>query len=270
MKAKKKILLNELQELENFIYPKYQEIASYNTNQKTNMNENSKKVTSAINKHGEDLHREIDTAVKKLKSELINKNSIHLDVLNKQEEEIYHTISEISRIIIDLKKQLISNDVIIVSAYRSRNAEFRKLPPKHEIIAFPNFIPQKINKGKVEQQIGSLSELSIITEYGFTIESSGADSSLPDRQLIDVPRIISDINIDFEGLCSVSCLNDEQIWTCSYKTDIINLYDLQRKVAKSIQTESRYSPSDIAVTRVGNLIYTDVSDKTVNIVNDIN
>lgn len=70
------------------------------------MYENSiQKLTSTINKHGEDLHREIDTAVKKL--EIIDKISIHLDVLNKQEEEINYTISEISRIhvVIDLKKK---------------------------------------------------------------------------------------------------------------------------------------------------------------------
>lgn len=36
--SQKQILLNELQELENSIYPKYQEIASYNINQKTAMN----------------------------------------------------------------------------------------------------------------------------------------------------------------------------------------------------------------------------------------
>lgn len=65
LESQKQILLNELQELENSIYPKYKEFASYNKNQKTDMKENSQKLTSAINKHGEDLHREIDTAVKK-------------------------------------------------------------------------------------------------------------------------------------------------------------------------------------------------------------
>ncbi|XP_065939115.1 E3 ubiquitin-protein ligase TRIM71-like [Magallana gigas] len=266
MDKKKEIIQKDLQQLEKSIYLQYQEIASIIPVQKSALNENSQKLTTEIDKHGEDLHREINTIIRNMKSNMEETDTKHLAVLDKQEDEIKHTISEITQTITELKTLLDSNDVSRVSAYKSRNDEFRRLPPKLTV-SLPSFTPQKINKEQLYQQFGSLSASSIKTEeHGYTMESPGAESSPPDRPLIDVPRIITQINTEYRELGGVSCLSDEEMWTCGDDDKIMRLYNLRGELVKSVQTKSGNHPWDIAVTRSGDLVYTDYSDRTVNIV----
>ncbi|XP_052703124.1 uncharacterized protein LOC128179653 [Crassostrea angulata] len=262
---KKEVLQRELEELEKSIYPKYKEIASNIPVQKADLSKNSQKLTTVIDKQGEVWHREIDTIISNLKSIVEEMESKHLVILKKQEDEITRTISEITQTIAELKKILNSKDVCLVSEYKSRNAEFRRLPPKLKV-SLPNFRSEKIHTDQLIKQFGSLSALSFtIEEQDYSMSPQGAKSSPPDRSLMDVPQVITAIDTGYEYLYGVTCLNDTEVWTRGNE-DMMKLFNQQGKQVKSIKTKSGYVPTDISVTRSGDLVYTDYNDRTVNIV----
>lgn len=86
--------------------------------------------------------------------------------------------------------------------------------------------------------------------------------------LIDDPQIKTsiDINTQFKDLCSISCLSDENVWVSECNESTIKLVNFQGELVKSIPTKTRNMPWDIAVTKSGDLVYTDYADHTVNIV----
>lgn len=117
----------------------------------------------AINERGEVWHREIDNIIRNLKSDIEKTESEHKEVLQKKENNINHSISEISQTIVELKKIMDSNDVRLLCKYKSRNAEFRMFPPKFAV-TLPSFSSPQIDTEQLTQQFGSLSTLCIKTE----------------------------------------------------------------------------------------------------------
>ncbi|XP_062620557.1 uncharacterized protein LOC134282123 [Saccostrea cucullata] len=261
----KEILNNDLTELEKRKLPTYDEITSDLYWEKLNLEKHYEKLTTAVTKQGEDWHREINIIVNKQKSEIDEMKTKHLAALKKQEKEIKQITSDVTQCIFDLKKILDSNDVSLTSAYTSRIAEFRRLPPKVNV-SFPSFSPHQINKEQLYQMFGSLSSLSITTEEaGYTMKTPESVSCPPAKPLLDEPELITTIDTRYRYLISVTCLSDEEIWT-NGSDKVMKLYNLQGKLLKSIQTKSGKTPRDLAVTKRGDLVYTETNARTVNIV----
>ncbi|XP_061181006.1 E3 ubiquitin-protein ligase TRIM36-like [Saccostrea echinata] len=259
--SKKKDLKLDLNELEERIYPTYEEMASDIKSKKAYLEKHYEKLAIAVSKEGENWNRDINIIVNKRKSEIEEMKTKHLAALSKQENEIKQITFDVKQSILDLKKILDSSDVSQTSVYKSRNVEFRKLPPKVNVL-LPSFSSHQINTEELNQMFGSLSVLSITTEeQGNTVESPCP----PVKPLLDEPLLITTTNTWYRQLYSITCLNDEEIWTCG-EDNIIKLYNLRGKLLKSVQTMSGNYPRDIAVTRSGELVYTDRDTRTVNIV----
>ncbi|XP_056015320.1 E3 ubiquitin-protein ligase TRIM71-like [Ostrea edulis] len=261
--SKTQNLQKDLEELETRIYPRCEEMAYDVQTEKAELETKYGKLTTAADQQGEILHREITAIVNQRKSDIAEMKNKHLAALNKNTDEVTNRITELRQIIQDLKKILASNEVSLTSTYKSRNSEFRTLPPKVRA-TFPIFSPPKINKDQLNEMFGSLSALSINTEHGDTMKSAEAVSSPPVKPLLDEPRLTATIDTGYRPL-SVSCLNEEQVWTRG-DNEIMKLINLRGKLLTSEQTESGETPQDIAVTRDGDLVFTDYRNKTVNLV----
>ncbi|XP_056004059.1 uncharacterized protein LOC125661077 [Ostrea edulis] len=257
-------LQKDLDELETRIYPRYEELASDVQTEKAEIEKKYGKLTTAAEEEGEILHREITAIVNQRKSDIQEMKNKYLCTLNKNAEEITQKMAELNQIMSDLKSILKSNDVSMTSSYKSRNSEFRTLPSKVRV-TLPIFTPQKINTDQLWQMFGSLSPLAINTEHGDTMKSAEAVSSPPVKPLLDEPRLTAAIDTGYEHLYSVSCMREDQIWTCG-NNDITKLLNLQSKLLTSIQTKSGRQPEDIAVTRDGYLVYSDPNKRTLNLV----
>ncbi|XP_078341108.1 uncharacterized protein LOC111109911 [Crassostrea virginica] len=266
---RKEAIKRDLQELEQFIYTKYQTAASNIPVQKADARIHSQKLTTILKKHGEALHREIDTIQHKIQSDIEDMVSQHLAFIDKQEKAIDHSITEIEQTILDLKKLQETSDFCLLSKYISRNKEFRRLPAQFQV-TLPTFTPQDINSEQIYQQIGFLSRLTITAEEHCPMKSSvsSTDSSPLSRPLIDEPRVLIDVNTEYKvgnKLCSVACLNDNELWT-SGQDKILRLYNFQGELLNSVQPKSGNWPCDIAVTKSRHLVYTDYFDKSINII----
>lgn len=144
-------------------------------------------------------------------------------------------------------------------------------------MSLPSFIPLKINSNKIYEQF-CLIKLDKATsfkaeEHCYFMDAPSADSSQRDTSPIEEPNRTNVIYSEYKALfklCSGSCLSNEEIWLTS-EDSVIRLYNLREEnVSKSIHTKSGSPPKDIAVTSSGDLVYTDYTDRTVNIVKNTN
>jgi hypothetical protein len=261
----KERLKKDLKELETTIYPRYEEIASNVQAERASLQTYYRKLSTSADQQGQLLHREITAIVNQRKYEIAEMRNRHLAIFDDYADEIMQRIADLRQIILDLKIVLDSNDFSSSSTYKSRNAEFKRLPRKVRA-TLPAFCPQKISTKHLHEVFGILTPLSInTTEQDKTMTSPEAVSSVPVKPLLDEPRVTATMKTGYTYLYSVSCVSDEGVWTRG-NNNIMKLIDLNGKLMSSIQTKSSNEPWDIAVTRDGDLLYTDYYDKTVNLV----
>ena len=87
-----------------------------------------------------------------MKSEIDDMDAQHIEAIDRQEDAINRTISDITQIIQDLKRllkrlqdKLDTTDVCLVSEYTSRTKEFRRLSAQFQV-TLPAFTLQEINR----------------------------------------------------------------------------------------------------------------------------
>ncbi|XP_056007716.1 E3 ubiquitin-protein ligase TRIM71-like [Ostrea edulis] len=249
LSSKKQRIQKDLEELENKIYPRYTEISSAVQTEKAEVETNYGKLATTADQQGKVWHREVTAIVNKRKADIVETKTKHLSLLDKQADEITHRMTEINQAILEMKNILDTNDISLTSTYKSRNDEFNKLPPKIKV-TLPSLSLPTINTETLNEMFGLLTSLSVTTV----------------KTLLDEPRLTATIDTEYIQLSSVSCLSEDQVWTCSLNNKTMKLLNLQSKLLTSIQTKSENEPRDIAVTRDGYLVYTDTRDGTVNLI----
>ncbi|XP_062581400.1 E3 ubiquitin-protein ligase TRIM71-like [Saccostrea cucullata] len=268
LNEKKEKIIKENIELNQIIYPTYQDIASDVQNRMSQLEKEYGDLSTAITQHGESWHREIDKIVQKLKAEVDEMKNSQLQTLQKHLDEIKKRISEIKNEISSFEVDVDYNDISKLLRVTSNIDRHRKLPEKI-VHSLPTFSQGRIQK--LCKIFGTLisSSFSTSEKTGYSMkttqQSPEAGSSPPVKQLLDEPEIVSTIDTGFGYLYNVVCQNDEEIWTTRHNSTMKLFSISQGSLLKSITTKSENMPDDITVTISGDLVYTDYWDKTVNI-----
>jgi streptogramin lyase len=97
-------------------------------------------------------------------------------------------------------------------------------------------------------------------------QETEAVASPPVTPLLDDPHVTAAIDTGYNRLYGVSCVSEDQVWTRGYEDKTMKLLNLRGDLLTSVQTKSGGEPYDIAVTRDGDLLYTDWRNDSVNLV----
>ncbi|XP_062616463.1 tripartite motif-containing protein 55-like [Saccostrea cucullata] len=271
LEKKKEDINKDQTEMNDTIYPTYQDIVSDVQNRMSQLEKEYEDLSSAISKHGEDWHREIDKLVKKLNAEVDEMKNTQMQTLQKHLDEIIKNISEIKNEINSIDAAVNSNDISKVFNVKSDIKRHRNLPEKI-LISLPKFTPGRIQGNEFSKFFGALSSSSLTSKkLGYSLKttenSPEAGSSPPMKQLLDEPETVTTIETEYTNIRNVACLSNEEIWTIGQYNNTMKLYNIsQGSLLKSITTKSGDTPADIAVTKTGYLVYTDWRCRTVNIV----
>nr|XP_022288811.1 uncharacterized protein LOC111100924 isoform X1 [Crassostrea virginica]XP_022288815.1 uncharacterized protein LOC111100924 isoform X1 [Crassostrea virginica] len=255
---KKDHIHRDKKELKEEILPVYEEISTEIKNQIANLDVDYQKFTTQMSKHRKELHREIDNAMDQREKEIDENKLKHLSILTKHLEEIKQLQSLMQESLHNLNEMEESNEVTATIHYSSKNQKFSKLPPK-VIVSMPKFIPKPTEKEELCSLIGKLTPLSTtLEERVFTAKKPNTSV----RELLDEAEVLNTIKTGHEYLRSVTCLNEEEIWTSGVIADI-KCFNTQGVLQKTIKTKSGKCPNDIAVYSDGALVYSDGSTWTV-------
>ncbi|XP_078309897.1 uncharacterized protein LOC111108670 [Crassostrea virginica] len=256
--AKKEKIQMDTEELEKQILPTYEEIANELEIQIASLDGEYTKLTNAISNEKKEIQREVDNAFNQMEKEINEIKVKHHSILKEHINEIKQLQSLMQQTLIALTEMEESNEISSTIHYSSKNEEFRKLPPKVNV-SIPKYISKQRENEYVCTLIGKLTPFSsILEERVFTAKKPNTSV----RELMDEPEVLNTIMTGLANLRSVTCLNEEQIWTSGQTADI-KCFNIQGVLQTAVKTKTGEWPLDIAVDRDEALLYAYWKTRTV-------
>ncbi|XP_052692500.1 uncharacterized protein LOC128170770 [Crassostrea angulata] len=245
IRSKKEVIEKDFEEIQQIIYPKYEEILVQLKTDQLNVDSYFEDLAEKVTKQGQEWHVEVDRLVSKLHHDILAEKRNHIASFQQQEENIASTISEIKQSIQDLKRILDLVDFYLTAVYKSKNAVFNRFPEK---LSFPSFLPKKIDTGHLSRQFGV-----------FTTESR---CSFQSNLLLKSLNTIETFESGHSRIHGLACLSEYEIWIIgsdnSYGCDSgkgMKLFSTKGELLRSKKAID--TPVAIAVTKNGDLMYAD-------------
>lgn len=127
-----------------------------------------------------------------------------------------------------------------------------------------------INTETTIQPLDSPFKLSLSSQpgvHGLITEASQEASAISPRviQFLDKPQLLYTMRTDIAGLSCVACFRDDEVWACG-RENLIRRHSIRNREGSFLTTKCKNSPCGLTVTKSGHLVFTDVDERTINIV----
>lgn len=256
----KEIINYDTKELDEMVFPSYTRIVQNEESDAAKLEEDYKSLKQSIENQRTEWHYEIDKIVNILQDETDRMRETQLKALKKHLQKVKNLRIEIQEAIKLNKDILHSPNVTETLSYTSRNSALKRLPEKLELLT-PKFIFQPINKDLISKMFGVVLGFSI-SEHTEGYEKNTQTIRETRRHFLDKPKIQSVLETEIKCPDKIAYQSNGKLWVAGnegslklFQCDALRSESGTTRSCLALKHVNLKGPTDIAVTRTGDLIY---------------
>lgn len=255
----------DLEELRKF-RKEYEKVVGESKEELAKYIEESDKERDSLKELGKQWHQMIDKVIDKVGKDMD-------EIIQSDTKCLQDNTEEIQSALQDVKDSIKANEDILqddrftrLLSYASKNDAFRIIPSR-PAIKTAKIVPVNVKEGDIIPKLIHF-QRSIHTKLpGYSLNRTGDVSSISTKSLLPEPELIATIKTNCKQLKGICHNEDDRVWV--YGTDeILREVDITGTVQNCITAISKNSQKDIAKNKMGEIVFSHLSDECVNIVRE--
>lgn len=255
----------DLEELRKF-RKEYEKVVGESKEELAKYIEESDKERDSLRELGKQWHQMIDKVIDKVGKDMD-------EIIQSDTKCLQDNTEEIQSALQDVKDSIKANEDILqddrftrLLSYASKNDAFRIIPSR-PAIKTAKIVPVNVKEGDIIPKLIHF-QRSIRTKLpGYSLNRTGDVSSISTKSLLPEPELIATVKTNCKQLKGICHNEDDRVWI--YGTDeILREVDITGTVQNCITAISKNSQKDIAKNKMGEIVFSHLSDECVNIVRE--
>lgn len=255
----------DLEELRKF-RKEYEKVVGESKEELAKYIEESDKERDSLKELGKQWHQMIDKVIDKVGKDMD-------EIIQSDTKCLQDNTEEIQSALQDVKDSIKANEDILqddrftrLLSYASKNDAFRIIPSR-PAIKTAKIVPVNVKEGDIIPKLIHF-QRSIHTKLpGYSLNRTGDVSSISTKSLLPEPELIATVKTNCKQLKGICHNEDDRVWI--YGTDeILREVDITGTVQNCITAISKNSQKDIAKNKMGEIVFSHLSDECVNIVRE--
>lgn len=255
----------DLEELRKF-RKEYEKVVAESKEELAKYLKESDKERDSLKELGKQWHKMIDKVIDKVGQDMD-------EIIQSDTKCLQDNTEEIQSALQDVKDSIKANEDILqddgftrLLSYASKNDAFRIIPSR-PAIKTAKIVPVNVKEEDIIPKLIHF-QRSIRTKLpGYSLNRTGDVSAISTKTLLPEPELITTIKTNCKQLKGICHNEADRVWI--YGTDeILREVDITGTVKNCITAISKNSQKDIAKNKMGEIVFSHLSDECVNIVRE--